>query len=518
MSDMSGFPTLRDLTEEVWARRRRALDTARPAAVERQHARGRWTARERLARLCDADSFQEMGILAQPALLSAKSGPEDGAADGVVTGFGQIAGRWVACAAFDATVQAGTLGITTDKKLERLITLAIAEGVPLVLLVEGTGGRITERMGSFVAGGHERFFNLGLASGWIPIVVGVVGPTYAGHANIVGMADFVVMRSSAVLAMAGPALVEAAIGQAVAPHELGGARIQAANGAVDAVVDTEEEVLDHIRAYLRYMPDNASRWPDRFAAEAPTRPADDLLDLLPDDSAQPYDMHDLLTGLLDGGQYLELKAHCARSVITALGRIEGYPVGILANNPAVAGGMIDALAAEKLAHAVSLFDAFNLPLVFLVDVPGYMVGVQQERGGIIHRATRPLIELAQASVPRFTVIVRKAYGLAYHTMGGTAFAPDLFVVWPSAEMSLMGADAAAHILARGPAEEDRRRALAEEFARAAEPWAAAAHFRVDDIIDPRETRTHLAAALHTTWGRPRYRRARPPKKHPVQPI
>lgn len=520
MSDVApGIGDLRSGAENVWERRRDASDAGRPASVAYQHRRGGLTARERIALLVDEGSFREIGVLVTARTditLTREADAERLCGDAIVTGTARVDGRTVAVAAFDFTVMAGTLGQGTDARLERTLGLALERGIPLVLLVEGAGGRIHERMGSFIAGGHHRFFELSLMSGWVPVVAGVVGPTYAGHANLVGLADYVVMEQDATLALAGHRLVEAAIGEKADPKTLGGAPMHWAVGTVDEVVESDPAVIQRIREYLAYLPSNARELPPQHAHQSLAM-SDEVMDVLPADRQRPYDMKDLLRQVVDDGRFLELRAGAARTVVTALARLDGYAIGVLANNPKHSGGMLDAAASDKMTHFISLCDAFNIPLLFLVDVPGYMVGVQQERQGIVRRAARPLVELAQATVPRMTVVVRKAYGLAYHAMGGTEFHPDLFVTWPSAEMSLMGADAAAFVVSKG--HPDLAQAdVVHTFAELAKPQHAAAAMRFDDIIDPRETRRRVAETLAAVYGHRRHRRAVPPRKHCISPV
>lgn len=511
--------SLRALTHDLAALRRRMLDEGRPDAVATQHARGWLTARERIAQLFDQNTFREIGVLARghaDALVGTRPSPDDLAGDGVVTGYGQIDGRTVCCAAFDYTVMAATLGSITDKRLERVLQFSLEQGYPMVLLLEGAGGRIHERMGSLIAGGHERFYWIGLMSGWVPIVAAVLGPTYAGHANLAGLADYVVMHERATMALAGHRLVEAAIGQKIDATTLGHPSIHAQSGCVDTVLDTELAVLANIRDYLSFLPSNASERPPEGTHDQSLSGDPSLLTVLPDSSSDPYDMHEVVVRIVDHGRLFELRQGQAPCVITGLARLDGYSVGIIANNPGVHGGMMDATASDKVTHFISLCDAFGVPLVFFVDVPGFMVGAQQEHAGIIRRSARPLVALAEATVPRFTVIVRKAYGLAYHVMGGAEFHPDLLVAWPGAEMSLMGPEMAAAIVAAKSSGMPRDEAV-QYFRDLGRPLRAAEAVRIDDVIDPRETRARLALGLRATVGRNRYRWSRPPKRHSIDP-
>lgn len=512
---------LREVTRKLAEAKTAVLDSSRPKAVARQHAQGKLTARERLGRLFDAESFVEWGALGAPAGLSVDG--EAGAADGVVVGYGRIAGRTVCGVSYDFTVFGGSMGSVNDAKMGRIRKFALEYGYPLLFLLEGGGARVQERMGSQATRGHDRFFDLALMSGWVPIGAAVLGPTFAGHANLAALADFVVMREGASLGMAGPPLVRAAVGEDVSPEELGGAEIHGLKtGMVDRVVQTEEEAIQMLRRFLSYLPDNASQSPPVGPPVGDLTMGDAVLDVVPRVPYQPYDMHRIVDAICDPGSILELKPTFARNLITALARINGYPVGVVANNPAVAAGMMNTPASDKMAHFISFCDAFGLPLVFVVDVPGYMVGVQSELSGIVRHSMKPLFELGQATVPRLTVLVRKAYGLAYHAMGAAEFEPDLIVAWPSAEVSPMGPEGAANVIIAGSADDPairRERArLVAEFREQARPWRAAEEMRLDDVIDPRETRARLAHALKRLWGRPRHTRHRPPKKHGICPI
>jgi acetyl-CoA carboxylase carboxyltransferase component len=295
----------------------------------------------------------------------------------------------------------------------------------------------------------------------------------------------------------------------------------------DARFPDEKALVDSIKRFLSYLPSNASGSPP--AGPRPTPPAtedrigDALLDLIPDSPMRAYSMYRVIELIVDRGSLFELKGEFARNVITALARLDGHPVGVIANNPMVRAGTLDSPSSDKMAHFISLCDAFNVPLVYLVDVPGYMVGKEAELSGIVRHAMKPIYELGQATVPRLTVLVRKAYGLAYHAMGAAEFAPDLLVAWPTAEVSPMGPEGAVNLVygkqleaAADPKAEFAR--LVQAFRDLAGPLKPAQEMRLDDLIDPRDTRIALAQALAFVRDRPRYARARPPKKHGIVPI
>ncbi len=517
---------IREQVEELRARRAAALDENRPAAVARQRARGKLTARERIALLFDPGSFVELGILGhhqtETPFMAGLSGP----GDGVVVGHGRVAGRPVCCASYDFTFLGGSMGTVNDHKMARVRKMAIEYGYPLVFFCEGGGARVQERMGSKATKGHDRFADLAVLSGWAPIVAAVVGPTYAGHANLAGIADYVPMVEDSSLGMAGPRLVEMATGERLDMADLGAEVHCARTGMADRRYADERTLIESIRQFLAYFPGNAGEPPP--LGPAPGVPAtedrigDELLDLIPDSPMRAYSMHRVLELILDPGSLFELKPEFARSVITTLARLDGHPVGVIANEPMVRAGTLDSASSDKMAHFISLCDAFGLPLIYLVDVPGYMVGRDAELSGIVRHAMKPIYELGQATVPRFTVLVRKAYGLAYHAMGAAEFAPDLLVAWPTAEVSPMGPEGAVNLVygkklqaAADPKAEFAR--LVETFRELAGPLKPAQELRLDDLIDPRDTRMVLARALAIARGRPRHARARPPKKHGINP-
>jgi propionyl-CoA carboxylase beta chain len=517
---------IREQIKELEARRAEALDENRPDAVARQRARGALTARERIALLFDPGTFVELGILGHHQTETPFMAGLEGPGDGVVVGHGRVAGRPVCCASYDFTFLGGSMGTVNDHKMGRVRKMAIEYGYPLVFFCEGGGARVQERMGSKATKGHDRFADLAVLSGWAPIVAAVVGPTFAGHANLAGMADYVPMLEGASLGMAGPKLVEMATGETLDLAELGAEVHCARTGMADRRYPDERALVESIRQFLGYLPGNASEPPP--VGPAPATPAtadrlgDELLDLIPDSPTRAYDMRRVVELVVDPGSLFELRPEFARNVITALARLDGHPVGVIANNPMVRAGTLDSPSSDKMAHFISLCDAFDVPLVYLVDVPGYMVGKDAELSGIVRHAMKPIYELGQATVPRLTVLVRKAYGLAYHAMGAAEFAPDLLVAWPTAEVSPMGPEGAVNLVygkelaaAADPKAEFARRVQA--FRELAGPLKPAQEMRLDDVIDPRETRMVLAQALALARGRPRYGRARPPKKHGINP-
>lgn len=517
-------PSLRELTEQVAGEKASVLDAARPGATSEQHRRGRLTARERIDRLLDRDTFVEVGQLGRPTGDGPLMEGVDAPADGVVVGRGRVGGRPVVVVSYDFTVLGGSMGHVNDEKFSRARQIALRAGVPLIIFAEGAGARINERMGSTTIRGHERFSDLGLMSGWVPIVCGVSGPAFAGHANLLALSDFCVSVKGSALGLAGPRLVEAATGERVTAEEMGGSALHAGElGSVELEVHDEDAMVEVIKTYLAFFPGNAGEEAPRTEYEPARceRLPDSVLTMVPDSPNRAYDMRRLVRLVLDDDSMFELKPTFARNVVTALGRLGGHPVGVIANNPMFLAGSLDTPASDKMARFINICDAFGLPLVFLADVPGYLVGAAAERTNLVRHSMRPLWELGQSTVPILTIVVRKAFGLAYHTMGGAEFHPELMACWPSAQVSPMGADGAVNVIyGRHDHVPDHVRAeVTAEFKDLERPIHAARSVKIDDIIDPRDTRVALLDTLrfihdsgHDSghW--------RPPKKRGITPV
>lgn len=515
-------PSLAEQTAQYVSWKRAGLDDQRPEATDAQHARGALTARERVEAFVDPGTFHELGQLARSAADDPFAECPSGPGDGIVIGTGRVDGRPVVVVSYDFSVSGASMGRTNDEKFARARQISLRSGVPLVMFVEGGGARITERMGSSTIRGHERFSDLGLQSGWAPILCAVVGHTYAGHANLVALSDYVVMVSGASLGLAGPRLITAATGESVTTAEFGSELHARALGSIDHEVQTEHEAIDHLRRYLQYLPSNCSM----PAPRAQYTPRDERLDdrvlsLVTANQQRAYDMRKLVAMILDDDSGFELRPKFAPNLITSLGRMGGHTVGVVANNPMFLAGVLDGNASDKMARFINLCDAFNIPLVWLVDVPGYIVGKVAERTNLFRRSMRPLWELSQSTVPICTIVVRKAYGLAYHTMGGAEFHPSLMVCWPTARVSPMGAEGAVNILhgkdaAASPADSQQ---LVEHFRKLEEPAVAASIFKIDDVIDPQDTRAVVIQTLDfLADSRSESGHWRPPKKRGISPV
>jgi len=514
---------LRPLVEELAARRAKAELGGGQEKIDRQHAADKLTARERLALLIDEGTFTELGIHAGIHFAVRGLEGKEAPADGVITGYGKVDGRLVAVCAYDFTVMAGSMGMSGETKVTRLRELALTKRIPFIWLLDSAGARIQEAVGSMFAGSGFLFREEVVMSGVIPQVAALMGPCAAGTAYIPGLADFVPMvKGRGSMALAGPHLVRAAIGEDVTQEELGGSRVHCrTSGVGDLEVADDEECIARIREYLSYFPSHCEEQPPVRASDDPVdRTDDELLDVLPASNRQAYDMYDVIRRVVDDGEWLDLKPKFARTIITCLARMGGRPVGIVASQPKHLGGILDNDSADKAARFVNLCNAFGLPLVFLVDVPGFMVGTKVEAAGIIRHGAKMLHAVASATVPKVTVVIRKAYGAGYYVMNGRAYEPDLIVAWPSAEISVMGPEGAVEIVFRKQVEEAddpaaKRAELIEAYRGLIDVYVAARNAMVDDVIDPRETRPTIIRALEMAEGK---RVERPFKRNGVVPV
>jgi acetyl-CoA carboxylase carboxyltransferase component len=514
---------LRPLALDLEQRRARAREGGGPEKIARQHEAGKLTARERLALLIDEGTFTELGIQARPHHSQRAMDGREAPADGVITGYGMIDGRWVAVVAYDFTVMAGSMGMTGEIKVARIRQLALTKRIPIVWLLDSAGARIQEAVGSLFAGTGYLFREQVVMSGVVPQVAALMGPCAAGTAYIPGLADFVPMVSGrGSMALAGPHLVRAAVGEDVTQEELGGARVHCRKSGVgDLEVADDEECIARIKEYLSYFPSHCEEPPpSRPVTDPIDRCEDALLDILPDSNRKPYDMYDVIRLIVDDGDWLDLKPKWARSIITCLARMGGRSVGIVASQPKHLGGILDNDSADKAARFVTLCDAFAIPLVFLVDVPGFMVGTKVEQAGIIRHGAKMLHAVAAATVPKITVVLRKAYGAGYYVMNGRAYEPDLIVAWPSAEISVMGAEGAVEIVFRKQVLEAddpaaKKAELIAAYRGLIDVYVAAGNGMIDDVIDPRETRPTIIRALQVAEGK---NIERPWKRHGVMPV
>jgi len=514
---------MKELVEDLKARRERALGMGGAEAIAKQHAEGKLTVRERIDRLFDEGSFNEIGLLATHANISPAMKGRETPADGVVTGFGKVNGRPASLIAYDFTVMAGSMGRTAEVKCNRAREIALSKRMPMIWLIDSAGARIQEAIGSTFAGSGFLFREESIMSGVVPMVAAMMGPGAAGTAYIPALADFVPMvKGTSHMALGGPPLVKAVVGEDISAEELGGSRVHTEiSGVADLEVADDAACIDAIKAYLSYFPSSNLEQPPIVACDDPADRMDEaLLSIVPDSARRAYDMKKVIAAIVDRGRFFEIKPGWAKNLITCLARLGGRPVGIVANQPMVLGGALDVDSADKAARFIMLCDAFHIPLVFLQDVPGFMVGSKVEKQGIIRHGAKMLYAVSEATVPKVTVVVRKAYGAGYFVMCGKAYEPDLIVAWPTAEISVMGPEGGTNIIFRkeiaAAADPDQERARkVEEFRGLINPYIAAGGAFTDDVIDPRETRPVLIFALGMAATK---KVDRPWKKHGVMPV
>ena len=508
--------------EDLRARREAAQHAGSERAVERQHAKGKMLARERIEYLLDDGSFHELDMLARHRAHDAGL-DERPYTDGVITGWGTVEGRKVFVFSQDFTVFGGALGEVFAEKIHKLMDLALKTGAPLVGLNDGAGARIQEGVVSLASYGGIFRRNV-QSSGVIPQISVILGPCAGGAVYSPAMTDFIFMvRESSHMFITGPDVVKTVTGESVTLEELGGAMSHASkSGVATFVADDEKACLDDVRFLLSFLPaNNLEQPPVDDIGDDPERLCPELIDILPASPNLPYDMHAVVKSVVDDGEFFEYFPHWAKSIICGFARIDGHPVGVVGNQPMVLAGVLDIESAEKAARFVRTCDAFNVPLLTFVDVPGFLPGVDQEYGGIIRHGAKLLYAYCEASVPRISVITRKAYGGAYVVMDSKSIGSDLAFAWPSAELAVMGPQGAVEIVYRRELQQAadpvaRRAELVDEYTQKyANPYAAAERGFVDDVIDPAETRRKVIAGFRVLRTK---REDLPQRKHGNVPL
>ncbi|MCS0606284.1 acyl-CoA carboxylase subunit beta [Streptomyces sp. LP11] len=514
---------MRERLGELAARHAESLTGPDPAATGRQHARGKLTVRERLGLLLDKGSFTEVEGLRRHRATGFGLETRRPAGDGVVTGWGTVDGRQVFVYGHDFRIFGGALGEAHAQKIHKIMDMAEAAGAPLVALSDGAGARIQE--GVTALAGYGGIFTRNVrCSGVIPQISVVLGPCAGGAAYSPALTDFVFMvRGTAQMYITGPDVVHAVTGERVGHDELGGADVHSARSGVSTFLhDDEESCLQDVRHLLSMLPANNRELPPDAVTDDPVdRAGDALLDLVPADPQRVYDIRRVIEELVDDGDWFELHELWAPNLVVALARLGGQVVGVVANQPLAGAGALDIAASEKGARFVQFCDSFNIPLVTLVDVPGFLPGTGQEHDGIIRRGAKLLYAYCNATVPRVQVILRKAYGGAYIVMDSRSIGCDLSFAWPTNEIAVMGAEGAADVVFRREiaAADDpelaRARRVAEYREELMHPYYAAERGLVDDVIDPRRTREVLIRSLRML----RAKHARlPERKHGNQPV
>jgi propionyl-CoA carboxylase beta chain len=502
-----------------------AVHAGSERAVEKQHARGKKTARERIALLLDEGSFSELDEFARHRSTAFGLDGNRPYGDGVVTGFGTIDGRQVCVFAQDFTVFGGSLGEVFGEKIVKVMDLAMKIGCPLIGINDSGGARIQEGVVSLGLYG-EIFRRNVRASGVIPQISLIMGPCAGGAVYSPAVTDFTVMvDESSYMFITGPDVIKTVTGEDVTQEELGGARTHnTKSGNAHYLGSDEEDAIEWVKTLVGHLPQNNLEDPPAYDEPADLEPTEtDLaLDtLIPDSPNQPYDMHTAIEAVLDEGDFLEVQALFAPNIIVGFGRVEGRPVGVVANQPMQFAGTLDIDASEKAARFVRTCDAFNVPILTFVDVPGFLPGTDQEWNGIIRRGAKLIYAYAEATVPMITVITRKAYGGAYDVMGSKHLGADMNIAWPTAQIAVMGAQGAVNILYRrelaaaDDAEARRQQLITEYEDHLANPYVAAERGYIDAVIKPSETRAEIIRALRLLRTK---RDTLPPKKHGNMPL
>jgi len=505
-----------------------AVHAGSAKAVEKQHAKGRKTARERIELLFDEGSFVELDELARHRSTAFGLEKNRPYGDGVVTGYGTIDGRQVCVFSQDFTVFGGSLGEVYGEKITKVMDLAIKTGCPIIGINEGAGARIQEGVVSL--GLYGEIFRRNVhASGVIPQISLIMGSCAGGHVYSPAVTDFTVMvDGTSNMFITGPDVIKTVTGEDVSMEDLGGARTHnTRSGNAHYMGSDEEDALEYVKALLSYLPQNNLDEPVVYDEEADTEfsDLDRTLDaLIPDSPNQPYDMHTVIEAVLDDEEFLEVQALFAPNIVVGFGRVEGRPVGVVANQPLQFAGTLDIDASEKAARFVRTCDAFNLPVLTFVDVPGFLPGTDQEWNGIIRRGAKLIYAYAEATVPLVTVITRKAYGGAYDVMGSKHLGADMNVAWPTAQIAVMGAQGAVNILYRkelkeaaeaGNGDETRAKLITAYEDTLANPYVAAERGYIDAVIAPHETRVEIVRALRLLRSK---RETLPAKKHGNIPL
>lgn len=508
---------------DLESRREKAILGGGQDRIDKIHSRGSLTARERLDLLYDENTFQEWGMHVDHAChdfgMEKKSMP----GDGVVTGVGSVEGRPVATYSQDFTVGGGALGQRHSKKICDMMDYALEGGMPFVAINDSGGARIQEAVES-LSGYGQVFYRNVLLSGSVPQIAVIAGNCAGGAAYSPALMDFLIMtRKNANMFICGPQVIKAVTGVEATMEEIGGAAANASiSGNVHFIADDDRHAMEITQDLLSYLPaNNVENPPHSLSSEIDVEPDESMNEVVPDDSKTAMNMYEVIDRIVDPGRFLEVHREFATNLIVGFGRIDGVVVGMIANQPMVMAGALNIDASDKGARFIRFCNAFNIPLVTLVDVPGFLPGVSQEQGGIIRHGAKMLFAYSSATVPKITVITRKAYGGAYLAMCSRDLKADMVFAWPTAEIAVMGADGAVNVLYRRElAEAEDKEAVREKFVaeyreRFASPYMAASHAMITDVISPSQTRAVISMGLRNTLTKSE---TRPPKKHGLMPL
>lgn len=512
---------MREKLAELQEKREQLYQGGGPERIEKQHQQGKLTARERLERLIDPDTFQEFSLFARHRCTNFGMDQQELPADGVVTGAAKVDGRLVHVASQDFTVFGGSAGEIHCNKIVEAMQASLKTGTPFVFINDSGGARVQEGVDSL--GGYGRVFYANVElSGVVPQISLICGPCAGGAAYSPALTDFIIQTRQAQMFITGPQVIKQVTGEEVSAEDLGGVDAQMGySGVVHFEAENDEEAIEICQRLLSYLPSNNLEDPPTIPGQYSIAPNPAMREIIPDDPKKAYDVHDVIDGIVDDGDFMEIQPKYAQNIVIGFGRLTGRTIGIIANQPKVLAGVLDVNSSDKAARFIRFCNAFNIPLVTLVDVPGFLPGVDQEYGGIIRHGAKMLFAYSAATVPKLTVVLRKAYGGGYLAMCAKDLGADRVYAWPCAEIAVMGAEGAAEIVFRKEikAAEDpaamRQQKIEEYREKFANPYLAASRGLVDDIIDPAETRRYLARALEALETK---RGMRPSKKHGLIPL
>ena len=510
-----------DIIQELTDRKEKLQLGGGQERLDRQHQGGNLTARERISYLVDQDSFQETGLFARHRCSLFGMADKEMPAEGVVTGAGTVGGRLVHLASQDFTVGGGAAGEVHCAKIVQMMQTSLKTGSPFIVINDSGGARIQEGIDSLSGYGKVFYHNV-MLSGVVPQISLICGPCAGGAVYSPALTDFIIQTKSARMFITGPSVIKAVTGEDVTAEELGGPATQMnISGVVHFIAEDDRDAINICKRLLSFLPSNNLEDPPQWAAEEVILPDKQLNSVVPLDPKQSYDVREVITHVVDRGDFMEVQPSFAANIVVGFARLQGRPVGIVANQPCVMAGVLDINASDKAARFIRFCNAFNIPLITFVDVPGFLPGVQQEYGGIIRHGAKMLFAYAAATVPKLTVVLRKAHGGAYLAMCGKDLDADRVISWPTAEIAVMGAEGAVDVIFKSEIKsaenpQERRQELIKEYRETfATPYVAAASFQVDDVIEPAETRRYLAMALDILHSK---REFRPQKKHGLIPL
>ncbi len=507
--------TVQEKIQELKANQAKIMQAGGAKRVEKQHASGKMTARERIEFFFDPESFVELDQFVRHRCVNFGMQTKEIPAEGVITGYGTVNGRLVYAFAQDFTCEGGSLGEMHAAKICKVLDLSLKMGAPIVGINDSGGARIQEAVDA-LAGYGKIFYKNTLASGVVPQISVIMGPCAGGAVYSPALTDFIYMvKNTSQMFITGPAVIKSVTAEEVTAEDLGGAMTHnSVSGVAHFAAENDQDCLEQIQYLLSFLPsNNLEETPVVETGDSPDRMSDELNTLLPDNPNMPYDMFDVIREVVDNGEFYESHKHYAQNIITCFARMDGRAVGIIANQPNVMAGCLDINASDKSARFIRFCDAFNIPILTLVDVPGFLPGVDQEYGGIIRHGAKMLYAYSEASVPKVTVITRKAYGGSYLAMCSQDLGADQVFAWPTAEIAVMGPAGAANIIFRkDPDVAAKTEKYVEEFAT---PYKAAERGFVDIVIEPKETRPRIITAFNMLSSK---REARPAKKHGNLPV